>query len=181
MILTGKDFEEARLNGTITINPFVTSDVNPNSYNYHLGPTLFVQSGDSLQATPVDFPDDGLVLLPNRLYLAATSETIGSTQYVTTLLGRSSLGRLGLFLNATADLGHAGAVSQWTLELSVVQPLRLYPRMCIGQVAFWTQTGPTSVYKGRYQGDRGPVANRDDALTRNVQRFAVPAEGRWCR
>lgn len=174
MILTGRAIEEARRSGTITIDPFDSANVNPNSYNFHLGPWIVVEAADEHQPTRTGLPVSGFVLLPNHLYLAATSEVIGSTSFVTTLLGRSSLGRLGLFLNTTADLGHAGAISQWTLELSVVQPLRVYPGMCVGQVAFWVQSGPSRAYDGRYQSDLGPVPNRDDALTR---RHSSPRSG----
>jgi dCTP deaminase len=108
----------------------------------------------------VDLPPDGFVLLPKTLYLAATLEIIGSTDYAITLLGRSSLGRLGLFLNITADLGHVGTLSQWTLELSVVQPLRVYSGMRIGQVAFWKAYGKTRRYCGRYHQDLGPIPSK---------------------
>ena len=56
---------------------------------------------------------------------------------MTLLLGRSSIGRLGIFLNVTADLGHIGSCSHWTLEITVVQPVRIYPGTKIGQVSFW--------------------------------------------
>ncbi len=88
--------------------------------------------------------EKGYVLQPNKLYLAATLEKIGSDKYVTHLIGRSSLGRLGLFLQITAPLGHAGCYHNWTLELKVVEPLRIYPNMVIGQVTFW------HVYGDRY-------------------------------
>lgn len=85
--------------------------------------------------------DDGFVLQPNKLYLANTFEIIGSDKYVTQLIGRSSMGRLGLFLQITAPLGHVGTSHKWTLELKVVQPLKIYPLMKIGQVTFWKISG----------------------------------------
>lgn len=141
--------------------------MNPNSYNFRLFDTLLIaidnkHGGQNLEK--ITLSAAGFVLQPNKLYLAATHETIGSTKYVTTLLGRSSIGRLGLFLNITADLGHVGAVSQWTLELTVVQPLRIYPSMRIGQVAFWKQMGRIENYCGRYHKDTEPVPNRDFSI-----------------
>jgi dCTP deaminase len=80
-------------------------------------------------------------------------EEIGSDYYVTSLIGRSSVGRLGIFLQITADLGHLGAKHCWTLELKVVQPVICYPRMKIGQVSFWCVEGETEhLYQGKYAG-----------------------------
>ncbi len=169
MILTGTAIRQARRLGEIVLEPFDDSLVNPNSYNYRLGTTLVRISRDAGGQETVDCLElaaDGLLLQPKILYLGYTYEVIGSTKYVMTLLGRSSIGRLGLFLNVTADLGHVGSASQWTLELKVVQPLRVYPYMRIGQVAFWLQCGRVSFYQGRYHHDAGPVRNRDPRLER---------------
>ena len=86
-------------------------------------------------------PPEGYVLQPGIIYLGHTYESIGSNTYVPSLIGRSSLGRLGLFLQITADLGNIGTGHKWTLELKVVQPLRVYPKMRIGQVSFWQAEG----------------------------------------
>jgi dCTP deaminase len=167
MILTGRAIELARAAGEIEITPYDTAHLNPNSYNFRLGPTLVeVESacpyrlGEQICLGPT-----GFVLDPGRLYLGATAERIGSLRYVTTLLGRSSIGRLGLFLNVSADLGHAGCSSEWTLEMTVVQPLRVYAGMVIGQVAFWEQMGAMHLYSGRYHRDCGPRGSADVALT----------------
>jgi dCTP deaminase len=116
-------------------------------------------------------PDTGAYLLvPGRLYLGSTQEQIGSGFYALTLLGRSTIGRLGLFLNATADLGHIGCYSNWTLEMSVVQPLRIYPLMPIGQIAFWSVSHRGLRYGGRYHRDTRPVSNRDATLLQHPRR-----------
>lgn len=164
MILTGDAISLAQQDGTITIDPFVPSALNPNSYNYRLGSMLLVANPRLGQFQEMEIPEGGLVLQPHSVYLGATLERIGSSMFVTTLLGRSSLGRLGLYLNVTADLGHVGAVSHWTLELAVVQPLRVYAGMTIGQVAFWRTVGDPTLYEGRYQGDVAPAPNRDSRL-----------------
>jgi dCTP deaminase len=166
MILTGSAIIEARRNGEIVIEPFSEIQVNPNSYNYRLAKDLIEisGSGDHRQQTKIELPTEGFVLQPDRIYIGAMEEVIGSNTYVMTLLGRSTMGRLGLFLNVTADLGHLGSESQWTLELHVVQPLRVYPGVCIGQVAFWSVLGGPMVYSGRYHNDQGPVPNRDTRL-----------------
>lgn len=166
MILTGIAIEAAYRQGDIEIVPFDPRHVNPNSYNFRLGPTLVeVERADPYTlGAPIQMGRTGFLLAPRRLYLGATMEKIGSSRYVTTLLGRSSIGRLGLFLNVSADLGHVGCSSEWTLELTVVQPLWVYPGMVIGQVAFWEQVGEALPYDGRYHRDRGPQGSADIPL-----------------
>ena len=95
-------------------------------------------------------PKEGIKLEPQRLYLANTYETIGSKEYVTSLIGRSSVGRLGLFLQISADLGNLGDAHKWTLELTCVQPIIIYPYMIIGQVSFWLPEGKINLYAGEY-------------------------------
>jgi len=169
MILSGSAIIEAWEKGEIEIEDFDLTQVNPNSYNFRLGTELLhVADPDGIGPSPaaaIELEEAGTVLKPGNLYLGTTRELIGSSAYAMTLLGRSSMGRLGLFLNAAADLGHAGSRSRWTLELSVVQPLRLYPRMSVGQVAFWTQRDPIGNYRGRYHGDQVPVECRDPVLS----------------
>jgi len=78
-----------------------------------------------------------------------------------TLLGRCDSSS-GFFL-MSRDLGHTGSVSQWTLELKVVQPLRIYPYMRIGRCLL-ASIRFSSAYDGRYHHDLGPVPNRDPRL-----------------
>ncbi len=168
MILSGYAIEQACNAGDILIDPFDPEQLNPNSYNFRL--SRFLLRVASSEGDPAhqrfEIPPDGLLLHPDVLYLGSTTEIIGSKKHAMTLLGRSSLGRLGIFLNATADLGHVGTVSRWTLEISVVQPVRVYAGMLFGQVAFWFSAGSVSPYKGRYQHDLEPRPNRDFSLLR---------------
>lgn len=165
MILTGSAIMSAVKNGDILIEPFARANLNSNSYNYHLADSLLVLGRRGKPVRKVTLSSDGYVLKPGRIYLGATLERIGSDRYVTLLLGRSSIGSLGIFLNVTADLGHLGCCSHWTLELNVVQPVRIYPGMKIGQVSFWLTDGESSHrYNGRYHGDLFPVENRDHTI-----------------
>lgn len=156
MILTGNEIIKQVQKGNITILPFKPEMVNPNSYNYRLGDTLLeiidcpIDSKEKQQARLIKITDEGFVLQPRHLYLSRTLEKIGSTGFVVNLIGRSSIGRLGLFLQITADLGHTGKSHSWTLELKVVQPLRVYKGMIIGQVSFWKVSGTVSYYTGNY-------------------------------
>ena len=163
MILTGPEIFRAYAAGEVSIEPFFSANLNPNSYNFHLGDKLIRLAfrDNAIIKTPIQIDCGGYLLAPGNLYLAITAERIGSHVYAMTLLGRSSIGRLGLFLNATADLGHVGSDSHWTLEISVVQPVYIYPFMRIGQVAFWTVDGEAKSYQGRYHRDLNPEPSKD--------------------
>lgn len=144
MILTGSSISEAVESGDIFLQPFDRSMVNPNSYNYRLGSTLRCfegYEGDKSLFKTIVIPDEGYVLDPHQMYLGNTLEVIGSKKYAMSLIGRSSLGRLGLFLQISANLGHTTSCHQWTLEIVAVHPIRLYAGMKIGQVSFWNNCG----------------------------------------
>lgn len=156
MILSSSEIQRRVASGEIIIEPFSERQLNPNSYNYCLGPQIGqVSPSVSLGEYDLDvslqlIPADGFVIEPGRLYLCTTLEVIGSRNYVTSLIGRSSVGRLGLFVQLTADLGHLGDAHRWTLELTSVQPIRIYPGMMIGQVSFWRTCGVAAYYDGPY-------------------------------
>jgi dCTP deaminase len=166
MILTGPAIAAAIARGDIRIEPFNTGDLNPNSYNYHLFPELYEVAvpGDQSAVSRIAIPDTGLLLEPDCLYLGCTDEIFHSAKYAMTLVGRSSAGRLGVFVNISADLGHIGSHNRWTLEIKVVQPVIVYPHQCIGQVAFWETTGAANPYAGRYQHDERPQPSKDARL-----------------
>ena len=106
------------------------------------------------------FSEEGYELSPNKLYLGHTEEVMGSNFYVPIIRGRSSIGRLGLFIHITADLIDIGSINQWTLQMHCVQPVTIYPGMLIGQVTFWRVEGAIIPYNGKYQGSRGPMASQ---------------------
>ncbi|MEV0129585.1 dCTP deaminase [Dactylosporangium sp. NPDC050688] len=166
MILTGPEIVASAHNGRIVISPFSPDQVNPNSYNICLGETLLTYSGDVIDAyrpnpTEVNkIEPDGFVLQPGELYLGHTVEEVGSDHYVPLLFGRSSVGRLGLFVEITAPIGDIGFHGQWTLMLSAIRPLRVYPGMRIGQIMFFTSFGEIDLYSGKYQGAIGPQESR---------------------
>jgi len=156
VILTGAEIAAQRAAGRLTLEPFCARQVNPNSYNYRLGPALRTHASaviDALGEHPVEqatIGEDGVVLAPGRVYLGTTVERIGSDHYVPSLIGRSSLGRLGVYLQVSADLGNLGAVHQWTLEIVVCQPARVYAGMLAGQVSFWVPSGARRLYDGHF-------------------------------
>ena len=153
MILTGTAIDEELKHGEITISPFEASRLNPNSYNYRLGRTLKVFShfdGTKSYFRDLQIPNEGYILEPHQTYLGHTLETIGSSKYAMSLIGRSSLGRLGLFLQLSANLGHTTSCHQWTLEMVATRPIKIYPEMIIGQVSFWTNQGDISEKEATY-------------------------------
>lgn len=169
----------------IDIDPFDERLAGPNSYDVHLADTLLVYhrhqvspngnarnwlATDEPNTTePITIPPSGLLLYPGTLYLGRTVERTKTAGYVPWLDGRSSMGRLGLFIHTTAGRGDSGFGCNtpdglgctWTLELSVIHPLHIKPGLRIGQLTFFSTEGEQSLYKGRYaaQGD-APVASR---------------------
>lgn len=166
MILTGPQIIASTANSRIVISPFDPDQVNPNSYNVRLGSTLLTYDTDVIDAyepnptRATTMSGDGFVLQPDELYLGHTMEEVGSDYYVPLLFGRSSVGRLGLFVEITAPIGDIGFHGQWTLMLSSVRPLRVYPGMKIGQIMFFESFGDIELYSGKYQRASGPQESR---------------------
>ncbi|UIK88963.1 dCTP deaminase [Arthrobacter polaris] len=167
MILTGSEISRQVSLGKISISPFDTGQLNPNSYNYRLG-NSYVEFGiedafdskDTVIEREKEIGPEGLLLMPNHLYLCNTVERIGSSSYVTSLIGRSSLGRLGVYLQISADLGHQGEVHQWTLEIRAVKPTRVYAGMLVGQVTFWSVMGEPKRSSGYYGKQDDPTVSK---------------------
>ncbi|MDR2107027.1 MAG: dCTP deaminase [Holosporaceae bacterium] len=166
MILTGSEILKNVENKKIIIDPFNVSQLNPNSYNFTLGDRLAVynsyilDAGKNNEARELIIPAEGITLASGTVYLGYTREIIGSNYFVPIIRGRSSVGRLGLFINITADLIDIGSINQLTLQLNAVQPVTIYPGMQIGQVTFWTTFGEIKKYEGRYKGSAGPVTSK---------------------
>ena len=177
MILTGDEIGLARERGEIVIEPFEPEQVNPNSYNFRLGGTLTVYTGtviDPHQPNPhtqIAMPDEGYLLEPGRLYLGHTVEVLGGDHYVPTFAARSSVARLGLFIHLSAGLGDIGYTGQWTLQLYPIQPIRVYPGMCVGQMMWWQPHGTIDPYSGKYQHARGAQASRIHIDYRRLQQL----------
>lgn len=166
MILTGTKILKEVKRGKITISPFDEKCINPNSYNVELGDYLKVyedeilDSKKELKTKIIQIPDEGLVLQPNKIYLGYTKETIGSNFFVPTITGRSSTGRLGLFVQITADLVDIGFCGNLTFQLTCVQPVKIYKNMKIGQIMFWKPLGKIKLYNGKYQNSVGPQESK---------------------
>ena len=162
MILSGKEIKKQVEEGSIAIDPFSDDQINPNSYNLRLHPDLLVYDNDILDmreknsASPLIIPDDGLLLEPHKLYLGRTVERTSTDKYVPMLEGRSSVGRLGLFIHITAGFGDIGFDGFWTLEIFCVQPIRIYSGLEICQIFYHTIDGDFDLYHSKkYQSNKG--------------------------
>lgn len=161
MILSGKEIEK-RLNSQIFIEPYNPKQLNPNSYNLKLHNKLLVYDNHILDmkqqntAHEIIIPDDGLLLETNKLYLGRTLEYTRTEGLVPMLEGRSSVGRLGMFIHVTAGFGDIGFAGFWTLEIFCVQPIRIYPGVEICQIYYHDINGEFEPYKsGKYQNNQG--------------------------
>jgi dCTP deaminase len=165
MILTGDELERQVSDGRIVIDPFVPSQINPNSYDFTLGSRLRTYVADTLDSRKENdtveqlIPPEGVVLAPNKIFLVNTAERIGSDYYVPIIRGRSSIGRMGLFVHITADIIDLGSINQLTLQLHSVVPVRIYPGMLIGQVTFWVPIGKIALYDGKYAKMQSPAGS----------------------
>ena len=162
MILSGKEILKNVESKDIIIEPFDKSRVNPNSYNLTLSDELLVYENDLLdmkipnETRLIKIPEEGLVLEPNKLYLGRTNEFTKTEKFVPMLEGRSSTGRLGLFIHVTAGFGDIGFAGYWTLEIFCVQPIKIYPNTQICQIYYHDIHGDYDLYKsGKYQNNKG--------------------------
>lgn len=160
MILSGKSIEK-RLGSDIFIEPYNKEQLNPNSYNLRLYDELLVYENNVLDMKEpnnikrIKIPEDGLVLETGKLYLGRTVEHTRTENLVPMLEGRSSIGRLGLFIHVTAGFGDVGFSGYWTLEIFCVQPIKIYPRVEVCQIYYHTIDGEYDKYvSGKYQNNK---------------------------
>jgi len=168
MILTGKEILKRMEKGDIVINPFDEKRLNPNSYNLTLHEKLLVYDCDILDmkkdnpTNEIIIPEDtGFVLRPGEFYLGRTNEYTITKGLVPVLDGRSSIGRLGIFVHVTAGYGDNGFEGFWTLEIICVKPIRIYPNVPICQIRYHEIIGEEVYYSsGKYQRNNGVQASQ---------------------
>jgi dCTP deaminase len=164
MILSDKAILEMIERGELVIEPFRREALGSNSYDVHLGKHLRIYSAPYLDArrpnpsTILTIPPEGLFLSPGILYLGVTEEYTETHTCVPFLEGKSSIGRLGIQIHATASKGDVGFRNHWTLEISVLQPVRVYPGMPIGQLIFHALERPAE--KTYYQRENAHYTER---------------------
>lgn len=166
-MLTGSKILEEVENGGIQITPFDKSQLNPNSYNVRLGGTLKVYTEEVLDfekdnpSNVIEIPKEGFILQPGELYIGNIVERVATDKYISAVDGRSSVGRLGILIHATAGFGDIGFDGNYTLEIFCIKPVKIYPNMLIGQIYFSEPYGDVDfLYRGRYQGQTEPTVSR---------------------
>jgi dCTP deaminase len=157
MILTDKEILSSIENGEILISPFKPECLGTNSYDVHLGKYLATYTDRVLDAKKhntievFEIPEEGFVLQPNTLYLGVTEEYTETHNSVPFLEGKSSVGRLGIDIHATAGKGDVGFCNTWTLEISCTQAVRIYSGMPIGQLIYFKVSGEIENYYNKKQ------------------------------
>ena len=147
MILTDKQILTELQQGSIVIKPFSRKYLGSNSYDVHLGEWFAMYEDEILDAKVHNkvryfkITKDGIILVPSKLYLGVTEEYTETHRHVPFLEGKSSIGRLGIDIHATAGKGDIGFCNTWTLEISVRQPVRIYAHMPIGQLIYFEVNG----------------------------------------
>jgi len=167
MILSGLEIKRQVERGNIKIDDFDTKRLGPNSYNLRLHNELLIYEDDVLDMKKptktrlLKIPPEGFVLEPGRLYLGRTIERTQTNTFVPMLEGRSSVGRLGIFIHVTAGFGDVGFDGFWTLEIQCIHPVRIYAGVDIAQIYYHTLEGEKTLYSstknqsGKYQGNKG--------------------------
>lgn len=162
MILSGLEIQkEIEAGNNIKIDPFSAEQLNPNSYNLRLHDELLMYNEvvlDMKRANKtmlIKIPESGMILTPRKLYLGRTAEYTETKNYIPMLEGRSSVGRLGLCIHATAGFGDIGFKGYWTLEIFCIEPVRVYPFVNICQIYYHSIVGDYREYSSKYQGNTG--------------------------
>ncbi|WBA42604.1 dCTP deaminase [Hymenobacter canadensis] len=155
MILTDQQILAEIESGNIVIEPYDRSCLGTNSYDVHLGRYLATYRDKVLDARKhneidvFEIPEEGFVLQPGVLYLGVTEEYTESHAHVPFLEGKSSVGRLGIDIHATAGKGDIGFCNTWTLEISVSMPVRVYYLMPVGQLIYFSVQGDVETFYNR--------------------------------
>jgi len=151
MILSDTKIKECINDKSIVIKPWNDEKLGSNSYDVHLSKNLATYVDEELDAKKhnavehFEIPEEGFVLQPGKLYLGATAEYTETHKHVPFLEGKSSTGRLGIDIHATAGKGDVGFCGYWTLEISASKPVRIYAGMPIGQLIYYVVDGDVSV------------------------------------
>ena len=181
MILSDRSLLEEIKKGHLVVKPFDESCLQPASIDLRLANEfrVFKHINHALIDTKVPFSEytelvkvnDGekFVLHPNEFVLGSTLEWVKvPADLVGRIEGKSSLGRLGVIVHATAGYVDPGFEGNLTLEINNVGkiPVALYPGMKIAQFSVMTMTTAADKPYGsaklnsKYQGQAGPTESQ---------------------
>lgn len=188
MILSDGTIRELLASGDLILDPIEEGQIQPASVDVRLGDEFLVFRNHTREVIdPYDKPTDLMeavcvgadrpfILHPGEFVLGTTLEAIGlPDDLVARVEGKSSLGRLGLLIHATAGFVDPGwPRGQITLELSNVAtlPIKLWPGMRVGQLSFHRLDKASQRPYGhpglnsKYVGQAGPVASKYDGNAR---------------
>lgn len=172
-MLTGKEILRQAELGNINIGEINPSYAGPNSYDIEIGDTittyrniagvtpLDMADKDSMETYTYDIPEEGVVIYPGQLYLVSSRYQVGSNMFIPIITGRSSVGRMGISVHQEAGFGDLGFYGKWTLQLSTIYPVRIYPFIRMAQIYFLTACGERDkLYSGKYQNSLGEAGSK---------------------
>ena len=151
MILSDRDIKKALKSGRISVEPLFPKSIQPASVDVHLGADFLIFRTDSHVCIDPKEPIDDMmervsitdkkqfIIHPGEFALGMTYEVLGVAEdMVGRLEGKSSLGRIGLIIHATAGYLDPGNKLKMTLELHNISnlPIKLYYKMPIAQMSF---------------------------------------------
>lgn len=173
MILSDTAIQERLESGSLVLAPLTVDQIQPASVDVRLHPNISVFAGSGI-IDPEVRPEmkqldlSKFVLEPGSFALGCTLETIGMPgDLVARVEGKSSLGRLGLVIHATAGFIDPGFCGQITLELYNMAPMPIILRegMKIAQLSFHQMERPAARPYGsdglgsKYQHQTGPTSS----------------------
>lgn len=181
MILSDRDLKKYLNEGKIKVDPLFPNSIQPASIDVHLGADFLVFKNTNNVCIDLKEPLDNMmdsltidenrqfILHPGEFALGMTYETVSVPHdMVLQLNGKSSLGRVGLIVHATAGYVDPGNTLKITLELHNLAnlPIKLYYKMPIAQIAFVKLSSEVDVPYGKdvlnskYFGSVKPVASQ---------------------
>ena len=167
--------------GRVKIDPWDPARIQPASVDLRLGNSFRVFNNHKVTAIDLREPpenlteevvvaeDEAFVIQPGEFCLARTLEWVEiPDDIVARIEGKSSLGRLGLIVHATAGFCDPGWKGTLTLELNNLTriPIKLWPGLLIAQLSFMTLDAAAERPYGsdglgsHYQGQREATASR---------------------
>ncbi len=187
-VLSDTDIRKALKVGLLKIKSADKLNIQPASLDIHLSKTILTFARRRIKNAAIDLKqpiDDyidyeildnkkGTVLHPREFILGVSEEWFSlSDRIIANVDGKSSLGRLGLVIHATAGFIDPGFRGHVTLEITNLteQPMVIYPRMPIGQVRFTLLSSPSEhiygeavlgskKYAGEYSKNPKPIASQ---------------------
>ncbi len=194
-IMSDRDIKEAILNKEIIIDPIdLEEQIGPSSVDLRLGNRFRVFKHGNVEFVDtktykdreistyklngkrvIEYENsilydnlDYFVIHPGEFVLASTLEKVSLPSHITGRLeGRSSLGRLGLIVHATAGYIDPGFEGNITLEIGNVGklPIKIYHGMRICQLVFEKMCSPAEIpynrrRESKYINEEGATSSR---------------------